>query len=98
MYLSFHFHRLVLTFQGKKEQFNSQHNLNYLSLLELITEYDPFSRVHIEKYGNHERDNPLYLSKSICNQLKTIVKTTFIIGGMKKVRYFFIIIDLTPDY
>eukprot|EP00102_Acyrthosiphon_pisum_P013328 XP_008182862.1 PREDICTED: zinc finger MYM-type protein 1-like [Acyrthosiphon pisum] len=54
-----------LAFRGKEEKFNSQHNGNYLGLLELISEYDPFLKAHIEQYGNQGKGNPSYLSKTV---------------------------------
>lgn len=89
-----------LAFRGKEEKFNSQHNGNYLGLLELISKYDSFLKAHIEKYGNQEKGNPSYLSKSICNKLMKIMKnslSTCIIGENKKCKYFSIIMDSTPD-
>lgn len=89
-----------LAFRGKEEKFNSKHNGNYLGLLELISEYDPFLKANIEKYGNQGKGNPSYLSKYICNELMTIMKNnliTFITGEVKKVKYFSIIMDSTPD-
>jgi len=87
-----------LLFEKRKK--SSQHDGNYLGLLELISEYDPFLKAHIEQYGNQGKGNPSYLSKSICNELMTIMKnslTTFIINEIKKYKYFSIIMDSTPN-
>ena len=72
-----------LAFRGDTEVFNSQQNGNYLGILELIAEYDPFLSSHIAKYGNQGRGKASYLSSTICEEvieimgnevLKTIVK------------------------
>jgi len=87
-------------FRGKEDKFNSQHNGNFLGLLELISEYDPFLKAHIEQYGNQGKGNPSYLSKTVCNELMTIMKNSlsiFIINEIKECKYFSIIMDSTPD-
>ncbi|XP_060881736.1 zinc finger MYM-type protein 1-like [Metopolophium dirhodum] len=63
-----------LAFRGKEEKFNSQHNGNYLGLLELISEYDPFLKAHIEQYGNQGKGNPSYLSKTVYHQGQSMYK------------------------
>lgn len=40
------------TFRGDNEVFGSQHNANYLEILELLAESDPFLKSHIGKYEN----------------------------------------------
>ncbi|RXN38526.1 zinc finger MYM-type 1-like protein [Labeo rohita] len=44
-----------LPFRGDKELLSSAHNGNYLGLLELIAEFDPFLKEHLEKHGNKGR-------------------------------------------
>lgn len=41
-----------LPFRGDDELLGSAGNGNYLGLLELIAEFDPFLKEHIEKHGN----------------------------------------------
>lgn len=41
-----------LAFRGDDEILGSQHNGNYLGLLEYLAEYDPFLKGHLIKYGN----------------------------------------------
>ena len=41
-----------LAFRGKDELIGSAHNGNYLGILELLAEYDPFLAQHIQKHGN----------------------------------------------
>lgn len=39
-------------FRGSEEKFGSASNGNYLGILELLAEYDPFLANHIQRYGN----------------------------------------------
>jgi hypothetical protein len=41
-----------LAFRGNEHKFGSQHNGNYLGILELLAEFDPFLANHIQRYGN----------------------------------------------
>ena len=41
-----------VAFHGDTEVLNSQQNDNYLGILVLLAEYDPFLSSHIAKYGN----------------------------------------------
>lgn len=60
-----------LPFRGNKEVFGVNNNGNYLGILELISEQDPFIRNHIEMHGNKGSGHPSYLSKTINNKLIT---------------------------
>jgi len=55
-------------------------NDNYLGIIELISQFDPFLIEHILKYGSQGTENPSYLSKNIWEELiqlmaKKILKT-----------------------
>lgn len=41
-----------LAFRGSNEVFGSEFNGNYLGIIELLAQYDPFLAKHIENYGN----------------------------------------------
>lgn len=41
-----------LAFRGSNEVFGSASNGNYLGIMELLAEYDPFLANHIKNYGN----------------------------------------------
>ncbi|XP_075036084.1 WD repeat domain phosphoinositide-interacting protein 2 isoform X2 [Mixophyes fleayi] len=61
-----------LAFRGDTELLNSQHNGNFLGILELLAEYDPFLSshiAHIAKYGNQGRGKASYLSSTICEEI-----------------------------
>ena len=57
-----------LAFRGSDEIIGSSHNCNYIGILELISEFDPFLSSHIQKYANRGRGHTSYLS-STCNNL-----------------------------
>lgn len=41
-----------LAFRGADQKFGSKYNGNYLGIIELLSEYDPFLSSHISNYGN----------------------------------------------
>lgn len=89
-----------LPFRGDREVFGVNNNGNYLGLLELISEHDPFLRNHIEMHGNKGSGHPSCLSKTICNELITQMNTdltNLIITQIKEAKYYSIIMDSTPD-
>ncbi|CAI6354679.1 unnamed protein product [Macrosiphum euphorbiae] len=69
-YLSSH----GLPFRGDNEVFGEKYYGNFLGLLELISEFDPFLKTHIELHGNKGRGHPSYLSKTILNELIILIK------------------------
>lgn len=44
-----------LAFRGSDEIIGSSHNGNYIGILELISEFDPFLSSHVQKYANRGR-------------------------------------------
>ncbi|GFT30196.1 transposable element Tcb2 transposase [Trichonephila clavipes] len=58
-----------IAFRGDVEHIGSQHNVNYLGILELIVEYDPFLSSHMTRYGNKGQGKPSYLSSEICEEI-----------------------------
>ncbi|XP_074039832.1 uncharacterized protein [Leptinotarsa decemlineata] len=57
-----------LPFRGSTELFGSNSNGNYMMLLEVLAEFDPFLREHIRKYGNPGIGHISYLSSTICDE------------------------------
>ncbi|CAK1589517.1 unnamed protein product [Parnassius mnemosyne] len=57
-----------LAFRGENERFGSSQNGNYLGILELLSEYDPFLKEHINTYGNKGHGVTSYLSANICEE------------------------------
>ncbi|KAL4153153.1 hypothetical protein QTP88_000986 [Uroleucon formosanum] len=76
-----------LPFRGSDEHFGSNHNGNYLEILELLSKFDPFLAQHIAVHGNQGKGHTSYLSKTICNEFIALIanKTrTMIIDQLKK--------------
>ncbi len=89
-----------LPFRGDDEILGSQHNGNYLEILELIAEYDPFLSSHLAKYGNVGKGKQSYLSSSICEELIEVLGhkvLKFIANEIIEAKYFSISVDSTPD-
>ena len=47
-----------LSLRGHTSVFGDVRNCNYLGSMELITQFDPFLKAHIERYGNAGKGNP----------------------------------------
>ncbi|XP_065654530.1 uncharacterized protein LOC136081161 [Hydra vulgaris] len=89
-----------LAFRGTNEKFGSLQNGNYLGLLELVSQFDPFLASHIAKYGNSGKGNPSYLSKTICEELIEIMSKKVrevIVDEVKASGYFSLSVDSIPD-
>lgn len=89
-----------LPFRGSDEKFGSVHNGNYMMLLEVIAEFDPFLAKHITECGNPGSGHTSYLSSTICNEfIEMMAKkvTKKIVEEIKSGKYFSIIVDSTPD-
>ena len=89
-----------LAFRGTEERFGSLQNGNFLGLLELISQFDPFLAGHISKYGNSGKGNPSYLSKTTCEELIQLMAQkvhALIVDEVKSSRYFSLSVDSTPD-
>lgn len=60
-----------LAFRGTDKKLGSTKNRNYLGLIELISEYDPFLKNYLKLYDNKGSSKTFYLSVNICrNELK----------------------------
>ena len=84
---------------GENEVFGSPQNGNFLGLLELLTQFDDFLADHIRRFGNSNRGVPSYLS-FICNKFVQLMKKkiiTKIANEVKKVKYYSLTVDSTPD-
>lgn len=60
-------------FRGDHEVFGSKHNSNFLGILELISQFDPFFAKHIEDFGNAGRGKPSYLSATVSEEFIEIM-------------------------
>uniref|UniRef100_A0A3Q2QGC9 DUF4371 domain-containing protein n=1 Tax=Fundulus heteroclitus TaxID=8078 RepID=A0A3Q2QGC9_FUNHE len=89
-----------LALRGASDKFGRTDNGNYLGILELISEFDPFLKSHIEKYENAGSGKPSYLSSQTCEefiQLKGDRVLSEIVSEVKMAKYFSISVDSTPD-
>ena len=68
--------------------------------MELIAQFDPFLKEHIEKYGQKGRGTTSYLSSTVCEEFIDLmgekVKKT-IAAELQHAKYFSVIVDSTPD-
>lgn len=89
-----------LALRGSDEIVGSRDNGNYLGILELIGQFDPFLSQHIRTHANHGRGHTSYLSKTICEELIAMMGKR-VIGLIKDEiamsRYFSVSVDSTPD-
>ena len=51
----------------------SPSNGKCLGTLEFLSQFDPFSAAHLEKYGNKGKGSISYLSSTTCDQLIAII-------------------------
>lgn len=89
-----------LAFRGETHVFGQQNNGNYLGLLELISQFDPFLSDHIARFGNAGRGTPSYLSTTTCEEFVQLMGEKVyseIINRSKLAKYFAISVDSTPD-
>lgn len=71
-----------------------------MGLLKLISEFDPFLKAHVEKYGNRGKGNVSSLSKTICEEFIQLIAKKVraqITTEIKNAKYYALIVDSTPD-
>ncbi|CAM5107513.1 unnamed protein product [Eretmochelys imbricata] len=89
-----------LPFWGSNDTLGSLQNGNFLGLLDLVAQFDPFLAGHISKYGNAGKGNPSYLSKTICDELISLMSDNIrsaIVDEISTAGYFSLSVDSTPD-
>lgn len=89
-----------LALRGDNEIFGSNRNGNFLMVLELMSEFDPFLASHIAKYGNCGSGNTNYLSSKTCDEVIELMAQKVrqvICEELKQSKYYSLIVDSTPD-
>ena len=59
--------------RGANEVFGSSQNGNYMGMLELIGQFDPFISNHIKQFGNKRKGRASYLSSTICEEFIKLI-------------------------
>ena len=84
---------------GGHETLGDPRSGNFLNLIEKVSTFDPILSEHVKRIKNKEIADH-YLSKTIQNEIITMIaKETReeILRIIKKAKYYFIIVDCTPD-
>ena len=96
--------KLILAFRGSDNTLLGENKGNFLSLLKLISKYDPVILNHLQEIKNASLDGKKqgtsYLSGSSQNQLIVLCEDQIreeILNGRTKSRYFGMICDATPE-
>ncbi|GBP13144.1 Zinc finger MYM-type protein 1 [Eumeta japonica] len=91
-----------LAFRGSEEVFGSPHNGNFMGAMELLAEFDPFIREHIEQRELRPKAIISYLSKTVYEEIIEIMGQQLlkqIITQIKNddTKYYSTVMDSTPD-
>ncbi|XP_065658434.1 uncharacterized protein LOC136082943 [Hydra vulgaris] len=88
-----------LAFRGHNETFSVPNNSNFMGCLELIAEFDPFLKEHIQKCSG-KKHSVSYQTKTVYEEIITLMAkkvTKTIIEEVNSTKYYSIVVDSTPD-
>jgi hypothetical protein len=89
-----------LPLRGSNKTIGSVRIGNYLGIMELLSQFDPFLCKHIKKHGNAGKRIPSFLSVTICEEFIELMGSKVlaaIVTEIQKAKYFSISVDSTPD-
>ena len=88
-----------LAFWGSEDIIGSKHNGNFLGIMGLIAQFDPFLMGHLKEYGNPGSGKQSYLSPTIYKEIVLLIAKyvrNYIMTELKTAKLISVSIDSTP--
>ncbi|XP_042472326.1 uncharacterized protein LOC122054987 [Zingiber officinale] len=89
-----------LAFRGSNEKFDDHNSGNFLSMIQMIADFDPIIEEHLRRIRRKEIRRVRYHSHNIQNELILLLLGEIknkILEIIKEAKYFSVILDYTPD-